>query len=127
MTDKLIKKADLYANNTHFTEYDNPSLSESLDISKEIKQAYIAGAKENNFVWHKQSDTDDIYDACNDWHLHCFVCKMKDGSYNIAFGNCDEDSNGIVSINIWFEHEDSKYYADDIVAWCELPKLEIKE
>ena len=46
MTDELIKKADLYANNTHFTEYDNPSLSESLDISEEIKQAYIAGAKE---------------------------------------------------------------------------------
>ena len=45
MTDELIKKADLYANHTHFTEYDNPSLSESLDISEEIKQAYIAGAK----------------------------------------------------------------------------------
>lgn len=46
MTGELIKKADIYANNTRFTEYDNPSLSESLDISEEIKQAYIAGAKE---------------------------------------------------------------------------------
>jgi hypothetical protein len=47
---------------------------------------------------------------------------MNDGSYNIAFGTCDEDSNGIVSINIWFEYEDSKYYIDDIIAWCEIPK-----
>ena len=42
----LERKAEEYANETQFTEYDNPSLSESLDISEEIKQAYIAGAKE---------------------------------------------------------------------------------
>ena len=92
------------------------------DIYKYSRDSFIAGAKENNIVWHKQSDTDDIYDACNDWYLHCFVCKMKDGSYNIAFGTCDEDNNGIVSIDIWFEHEDSKYYVDDIIAWYEMPR-----
>jgi|GEM_PF-2512283 len=48
MTDKeLEKKAKEYANKTQFTEYDNPSLSESLDISEDIKQAYIDGGKEN--------------------------------------------------------------------------------
>ena len=47
------KEAEEYANETQFTEYDNPSLSESLDISEEIKQAYIAGAKEHAPQWHK--------------------------------------------------------------------------
>lgn len=48
MTDKELEiKAKEYANKTQFTEYDNPSLAESLDISEEIKQAYLAGAKEN--------------------------------------------------------------------------------
>lgn len=44
---ELEKKAKEYSDKTEFTEYDNSSLSESLDISEEIKQAYIAGAKEN--------------------------------------------------------------------------------
>jgi hypothetical protein len=48
MTNKELEiKAKEYANKTQFTEYDNSSLSESLDISEELKQAYIAGAKEN--------------------------------------------------------------------------------
>lgn len=47
MGKELEIKAKEYANKTQFTEYDNSSLSESLDISEEIKQAYIAGAKEN--------------------------------------------------------------------------------
>lgn len=65
MTDELIKKADLYANNTRFTEYDNPSLSESLDISEEIKQAYIAGAKEYE---QKFIDMNKTYqDLVNGW------------------------------------------------------------
>lgn len=47
MTDKELEiKAKEYANKTEFTEYDNPSLAESLDISEEIKQAYIDGGKE---------------------------------------------------------------------------------
>ena len=46
MTEKeLEKKAKEYADETQFTEYANSSLSESLDISEEIKQVYIAGAK----------------------------------------------------------------------------------
>lgn len=50
---ELEIKAKEYANKTQFTEYDNYSLSESLDISEEIKQAYIAGAKEHAQQWHK--------------------------------------------------------------------------
>ena len=29
--------------------------------------------------------------------------------------------------HIWFEYEDSKYYIDDIIAWCEIPKFEVEE
>lgn len=46
MTAEELKiKAKEYSDKTEFTEYDNSSLSESLDISEEIKQAYIAGTK----------------------------------------------------------------------------------
>ena len=93
---------------------------------KIYKDGYIAGTKENSVVWHKQSDTDDILDACNDWCVHHFVCKMKDGSYNIAFGICDEDCNGGVNVHIYFEYKDSEYYLDDIIAWIEIPNLRWK-
>ena len=88
-----------------------------------LEHAYIAGSKENIVQWHIQSDKDDIYDACNDWSVHYFICKMKDGSYNMAFGNCDEDCNGGVSTNVAFEFEDEKYYLDDILAWFEIPQF----
>lgn len=122
MTDeKLEKKAEEYCNNE--VPLDTTESGEKLYTEYDLKQTYIVSAKVNNIVWHKQSDTDDIYDACNDWESHYFVCKMKDGSYNIAFGNCDEDGNGMVSPNIYFKYEDSKYCLDDIIAWCEIPKF----
>ena len=53
---------------------------------------------------------------------------MKDKSRVTAIGNCDEGNNGEVSVNLFFEHDDEKYYIDDIVWWKEivLPK-EIEE
>lgn len=78
--------------------------------------------------WHKQ-DTDDIYDIiAEDWDIKYFICIMKDKSRVTAIGNCDEGCNGDVSINLLFEHDNEKYYIDDIVWWkeIELPK-EIKE
>ena len=74
--------------------------------------------------WHKQ-DIDDIYDLiAKDWSVHYFICIMKDKSRVPAIGNCDEGCNGEVSVNLFFEYDDEKYYLDDIVSWKEivLPK-----
>ena len=75
--------------------------------------------------WHKQ-DIDDIYDLISkDWSVKYFICIMKDKSRVTAIGNCDEGCNGEVSVNLFFEHDDEKYYLDDIVWWKEivLPEL----
>lgn len=74
--------------------------------------------------WHKQ-EIDDIYDLiAEDWNMKYFICIMKDKSRVTAIGNCDEDCNGGVSVNLIFDHDDDKYYLDDIVWWKEitLPK-----
>ena len=78
--------------------------------------------------WHKQ-DIDDIYDLISkDWDIRYFTCIMKDKSRVTAIGNCDEGCNGEVSVNLFFEHDDEKYYIDDIVWWKEIvPPKEIKE
>ena len=78
--------------------------------------------------WHKQ-EVNDIYDLISeDWSIRYFICIMKDKSRVTAIGNCDEGCNGEVSVNLFFEHDDEKYYIDDIVWWKEivLPK-ELKE
>ena len=77
--------------------------------------------------WHKQ-DIDDIYDIYDlilkDWRFKYFICIMKDKSRVTATGNCDEDCNGEVSVNLVFDHNDERYCFDDIVWWKEivLPK-----
>ena len=78
--------------------------------------------------WHKQSN-DDIYDfITEDWSVKYFICIMKDKSRVTAIGNCDEGNNGEVSVNLFFEHDDEKYYIDDIVWWKEIvPPKEIEE
>ena len=78
--------------------------------------------------WHKQ-EVDDIYDLISeDWSVKHFICIMKDKGRVIATGNCDEGCNGEVSVNLVFDHDDEKYYLDDIEWWkeIELPK-EIEE
>ena len=69
--------------------------------------------------WRKQ-EVDDIYDLISeDWSVRNFICIMKNKSRITATGNCDEDCNGEVSVNFFFEH-DEKYYIDDIVWWKEI-------
>ena len=100
---------------------------EGQNDSKALKQAYLAGAefgynKANE--WHKQSN-DNIYDfIAEDWSVKHFICIMKDKSRVTATGNCDECCIGEVSVNLVFDHDDEKYYLDDIVWWKEivLPK-----
>lgn len=95
-----------------------------------FEQAYLAGAefgynKANE--WHKQ-DIDDIYDLISkDWDIRYFICIMKDKSRVTAIGLCDEGCNGEVSVNLFFEHDDEKYYIDDIVWWKEIVLPNIKE
>ena len=111
------KEAEEYAieNWEHYEEGQNDS--------KALKQAYQQGAefgynKANE--WHKQ-EVDDIYDLISeDWSVRYFICIMKDKSRVTAIGNCDEGNNGEVSVNLFFEHDDEKYYIDDIVWWKEI-------
>ena len=92
-----------------------------------IQQVYQDGAEfgyNKGNEWHKQ-EVDDIYDLISeDWSVRHFICIMKDKSRVTAIGNCDEGCNGEVSVNLFFEHDDEKYYLDDIVWWKEiiLPK-----
>ena len=70
--------------------------------------------------WHKQ-EVNDIYDLIlEDWSIRYFICIMKDKRLVTAMGNCDEDCNGDVSVNLVFDHDDEKYYFDDIVWWKEI-------
>lgn len=70
--------------------------------------------------WHKQ-EVDDIYDTIpQDWSVKYFICIMKDKSRVPAMGSCDEGCNGEVSVNLFFEYDDEKYYIDDIVWWKEI-------
>ena len=93
------------------------------EIQEIVKVAFKDGAefgynKANE--WHKQ-DIDDIYDLISkDWDIRYFICIMKDGSRVTAIGNCDEYCNGEVIVNLFFEHDDEKYYIDDIVWWKEI-------
>ena len=78
----------------------------------------------NDNGWHKQY-IDDIYDLIlKDWRFKYFICIMKDKIRVTATGNCDEDCNGEVSVNLVFDHNDERYCFDDIVWWKEivLPK-----
>ena len=94
------------------------------DCSKEKWQNGAEFGYNKAKEWHKQ-DIDDIYDfIAEDWSVKYFICIMKDKSRVTAIGNCDECCNGEVSVNLLFEHDDEKYYIDDIVWWKEivLPK-----
>ena len=101
---------------------------------KTDKLSYIDGFKDGAEFsynkaneWHKQ-DIDDIYDLISkDWDIRYFICIMKNDSRVTAIGICDEGCNGEVSVNLFFEHDDEKYYIDDIVWWKEIvPPKEIK-
>ena len=119
MTDKEL--AEEYCNNEE--PFDTTESGEKLYTENDLKYAYLAGAefgynKANE--WHKQSN-DDVYDfITEDWSVKHFICIMKDNSLVTAIGNCDEGCNGVVSVNLVFDHDDEKYYLDDIVWWKEI-------
>lgn len=110
-------------------KYPIPRVYDELDVARNRKyeEGFKDGAefgynKANE--WHKQ-DIVDIYDSiATDWSAKHYLCIMKDKRIVAAEGNCDEGCNGEVSVNLFFEHDDEKYYIDDIVWWkeIELPK-----
>ena len=104
-----------------------PYLNDARAREQSFKDGAEFGYNKAN-EWHKQ-DIDDIYDLISkDWDIRYFICIMKDKSRVTAIGNCDEGCNGEVSVNLFFEHDDEKYYIDDIVWWKEVvPPKEIKE
>ena len=119
------KEAEEYAiENFETCLYDVlPYLNDARAREQSFKDGAEFGYNKAN-EWHKQ-DIDDIYDfIAEDWSVKCFICIMKDKSRVTAIGNCDEGCNGEVSVNLFFEHDDEKYYIDDIVWWKEivLPK-----
>ncbi|WP_288983109.1 hypothetical protein [uncultured Treponema sp.] len=123
------KEAKEYATeNYENCVYDDFSYTnDSKAIERSFKDGAEFGYNKAN-EWHKQ-DIDDIYDLISkDWDIRYFICIMKDKSRVTAIGNCDEGCNGEVSVNLFFEHDDEKYYMDDIVWWKEIvPPKEIKE
>ena len=122
------KEAKEYVNEEYdFCYYPEDNLSTRINAERDWSKGAEFGYNKAN-EWHKQSN-DDVYDfITEDWSVKHFICIMKDKSRVTAIGNCDEDCNGEVSVNLVFDHDDEKYYLDDIVWWKEivLPK-EIKE
>ena len=122
------KEAEEFERRKYYRYEDNDYCG---DIADGIIQAYQQGAEfgyGKALEWHKQSN-DDVYDfIAEDWSVKHFICIMKDKNLVTAIGNCDEGCNGEVSVNLVFDHDDEKYYLDDIVWWKEivLPK-EIEE
>lgn len=105
------ENAELKEENTELKTKKIPQLERKIALKKEL---------EKSNEWHKQ-DIDDIYDfIAEDWSVKYFICIMKDKSQVTATGNCDEGCNGEVSVNLFFEHDDEKYYIDDIVWWKEI-------
>lgn len=109
-----------------FDELDDRGVGDDWSVEESYVNGFSNGAefgyKANE--WHKQ-EIDDIYDSISkDWDIRYFVCIMKDKNRITATGNCDEGCNGEISVNLFFDHDDDKYYMDDIVWWKEivLPK-----
>lgn len=111
----------------NFDELDDRGVVDDWSIEESYVNGFSNGAefgynKANE--WHEQ-DVADIYDSIStDWSVKHYLCIMKDKSIVTAIGNCDEGCNGEVSVNLFFDHDDDKYYLDDIMWWKEiiLPK-----
>lgn len=119
------KEAEEYAIENYETcLYDDlPYANDSRAREQAFKDGAEFGYNKAN-EWHEQ-DVADIYDSIStDWSVKHYLCIMKDKSIVTATGNCDEGCNGEVSVNLVFDHDDEKYYIDDITYWKEiiLPK-----
>lgn len=113
------KEAKEYVPNINWHAYSSKEIREEMIVCYQ-KGAEFGYNKAKANEWHKQ-DIDDIYDSISkDWSVRYFICVMKDKSRVTAIGNCDEGCGGEVSVNLFFDHDDEKYYMDDIVWWKEI-------
>ena len=121
------KEAKEYVNKEYdLCYYPEDNLSTRINAERDWSKGAEFGYNKAN-EWHKQSNAD-VYDfIAEDWSVKHFICIMKDKSLVTATGNCDEGCNGEVSVNLVFDHNDEKYYLDDIKWWKEItPPKEIK-
>lgn len=108
------KEAEEYVPNINWHAYSSKEIREEMMVCYQ-KGAEFGYNKANE--WHEQ-DVADIYDSIStDWSVKHYLCVMKDKSIVTATGNCDEGCNGEVSVNLVFDHDDEKYYMDDILWW----------
>ena len=108
MTDEELEKKAKYYTDSHDTELEG--MEEILDCSRQVKEAYIAGARENGSVWHGlRKDPNDL--------------PSKSGPYWCHYNSYTEDS-------LYYEAVNKHWYAStkvpDVIAWCEIPKYEEK-
>ena len=114
------KEAENYVNEEYnFSYYPKDNLSTRTNAEHDWQKGAEFGYHQAN-DWHNQT-MDNIYDSISkDWGIRHFICVMNDKSLNTAVGNCDESCNGEVSVNLVFDHDDEKYYIDDIAYWKEV-------
>jgi hypothetical protein len=109
--------AEEYANQSCFTEMENPSLSESVDISYYIKEAFLAGLKAGRPQWHRVADEDlpeEQKDMLMSDVLFLVVKRKLSTEYTFELGKYN------------FSEKEFEYThiigLTDVIAWCEIPK-----
>ena len=119
------KEAEEYANQSCFTEMPNPSLSESIDISDEIKEAVLFGYNKANKL-HYVKDGDLPKDEFLDEYRKSRLPSAYKRHYCLYFGDDDCVMGKYIRGSFWTA--EGRYSIDEVVAWKEivLPK-EIKE
>lgn len=98
-----------------------------------IVQAYIAGhkqaVKENGIVWHDlRKNPNDLPQKVGDY-LVALDYKTETFSTFLLKYDIDEydiDETEDYTKFGWFDSEYTRY-DNDVIAWCELPKLEVEE
>lgn len=111
------KEAEEYAKRSCFTEYPNPSLSEDIDISDEIKEAVLYGYNKAN-KWHYPSRGE--YPDENGEYL--FLVKAFSNVHRVV-----GDYEVLKNQRLWYAEIADHCIEDEPIAWQYLPDLPPKE
>lgn len=115
--EELEKKAKQYSSK-YARQYYHNDKSGLTTSEEEVCKAYIAGAKENEVVWHD---------------LRKFPNDLPNNNTNVIV-----KTNSITESAVFHKRLDGTYFwncffppierhPDSIIAWCELPKFEVEE
>ena len=107
------KKAEEYAKQSRFTEMPNPSLSEDIDISEEIKEAVLYGYNKAN-GWHDLEE--DPTDLPKDCKTLC-ICLSDYGS---KYEPVPQVWVGYYDSLGWADYMGNSLYSN-VRFWCESP------